>query len=157
MPEANVLYSVTAAVVVGLVAWVAVVLKSAKEPWARPTPKQVRGGDVPTEPEAKAVESEKASSMPPSSSLPRVLSGSAGGAGADATAEATAVVVAKKTDVAVEADAKADADADAKADANADVNAEADAKAKADADADAKAKSEAETGDPGDVKSDDAK
>jgi hypothetical protein len=35
MPEATVLYSVTAAVVAGLVVWVAVVLKTAKEPWAR--------------------------------------------------------------------------------------------------------------------------
>jgi len=38
MPEANVLYSVTAAVVLGLVTWVAVVLKTAKEPWARDLP-----------------------------------------------------------------------------------------------------------------------
>jgi hypothetical protein len=49
MPEANVLYSVTAAVVVGLVAWVAVVLKSAKEPWAREAPKGARGEDVAVE------------------------------------------------------------------------------------------------------------
>lgn len=35
MPEANVLYGVTAVVVVGLVAWVAFVLKTAREPWAR--------------------------------------------------------------------------------------------------------------------------
>ncbi len=52
MPEANVLYSVTAAVVVGLIAWVAFVLKGAKEPWARegvfaaPAP---LGDDVPIE------------------------------------------------------------------------------------------------------------
>lgn len=51
MPEANVLYSVTAAVVLGLVAWVAVVLKTAKEPWARALPKPARtaGDDVPLE------------------------------------------------------------------------------------------------------------
>ncbi len=36
MPETNVLYSVTAAVILGLIAWVATVLKQAKEPWARP-------------------------------------------------------------------------------------------------------------------------
>jgi hypothetical protein len=36
MPEATVLYSVTAVVVVALVVWVAVILKMAKEPWARP-------------------------------------------------------------------------------------------------------------------------
>jgi hypothetical protein len=36
MPEATVLYSVTAVVVAGLVVWVAMVLKMAKEPWSRP-------------------------------------------------------------------------------------------------------------------------
>jgi hypothetical protein len=36
MIEATVLYSVAAVVVAGLAVWVAVVLKSAKEPWARP-------------------------------------------------------------------------------------------------------------------------
>ena len=50
MPEANVLYSVTAVVVVGLVAWVAVVLKTAKEPWSRPGVAQPRTDDVPVEP-----------------------------------------------------------------------------------------------------------
>jgi hypothetical protein len=50
MPEANALYFVTAAVVLGLVAWVAVVLKTAKEPWARELPKSVhRDDDVPLE------------------------------------------------------------------------------------------------------------
>ena len=114
MPETSVLYSVTGAVVVGLVAWVAFVLKGAKEPWARETPKPVRtaGDDVPVEGAAGA-ESSKASSLPPSSSLPKVVAGSAGGAGADTTAEATAVVVAKKPDA--DADVKADADADVKA------------------------------------------
>lgn len=38
MFEATVLYSVTAVVVAGLVVWVAFVLKTAKEPWARATP-----------------------------------------------------------------------------------------------------------------------
>lgn len=37
MPEANVLYAVTAAVVFGLIAWVFIVLRTAKEPWARST------------------------------------------------------------------------------------------------------------------------
>jgi hypothetical protein len=36
MPEATVLYFVTAVVVIGLVIWVAAVLKTAKESWARP-------------------------------------------------------------------------------------------------------------------------
>ena len=56
MPEANVLYSVTAVVVVGLVAWVAFVLKTAKEPWSRPGVPQPRTEDVPVEGEAKADE-----------------------------------------------------------------------------------------------------
>src|SRR4051812_1174943 len=53
MPEANVLYSVTAFVVVGLVAWVALVLKTAKEPWARAGAIEPRTADVPVEPEEK--------------------------------------------------------------------------------------------------------
>jgi hypothetical protein len=36
MPEANVLYTVTAVIVAGLVVWVLASLKMAKEPWARP-------------------------------------------------------------------------------------------------------------------------
>lgn len=36
MPEANALYTVTAVVVAALVVWVLAVLKTAKEPWARP-------------------------------------------------------------------------------------------------------------------------
>ncbi len=35
MPEANVLYAVTLAVVLGLVTWVLVVLRTAKQPWTR--------------------------------------------------------------------------------------------------------------------------
>lgn len=54
MPETNVLYSVTGAVVVGLVAWVAVVLKSANEPWARPAARTRHTDDVAVEAEAKA-------------------------------------------------------------------------------------------------------
>jgi hypothetical protein len=60
MPEATVLFSVTAAVVVGLVAWVAVVLKTAKEPWARPAPPApARTEDVPVEPVAVPKPEEK--------------------------------------------------------------------------------------------------
>jgi hypothetical protein len=36
MPEATLLYSVMAVVIVGLALWAAVVLTKAKEPWARP-------------------------------------------------------------------------------------------------------------------------
>ena len=38
MPEATVLYSVTAVVIAGLIVWVAAVLKTAKEPWIRAVP-----------------------------------------------------------------------------------------------------------------------
>jgi hypothetical protein len=46
MPETTVLYSVTGVVILGLVAWVGVVLKSAKEPWARPALPAERADDV---------------------------------------------------------------------------------------------------------------
>ena len=36
MPEANVLYTVTAVVIAGLVLWVLASLKMAKQPWPRP-------------------------------------------------------------------------------------------------------------------------
>jgi len=65
MPEANVLYSVTAAVVLGLVGWVAVVLKSAKEPWARHVPPPPPEDDVPVEPASKAAAAEPAADDEP--------------------------------------------------------------------------------------------
>jgi hypothetical protein len=60
MPEANVLYSVTAAVVLGLVAWVAVVLKTAKEPWARAPVAVARTEDVAIDADADAEEKAEA-------------------------------------------------------------------------------------------------
>jgi hypothetical protein len=84
MPEANVLYGVTAAVVIGLIVWVLLVLKTAKEPWARDV--------VPTE-GARAAAAEAESSAPPSS--------------ADVTAESTPVIVAKPGDDLGEAKAEA--------------------------------------------------
>ena len=61
MPEANVLYSVTAAVVLGLVTWVAVVLKTAKEPWARELPQAEKvDDDVPIEKVEKVIVAEPA-------------------------------------------------------------------------------------------------
>ena len=109
MPEANVLYSVTAAVVVGLVAWVAVVLKSAKEPWARETPKAARTDDVPIEGmnEAKSDEakSDEAKSDEAKSDEPT----------ADAKADAK-----PEPKPAVEAKPEAKVDAEAKPDAKAD-------------------------------------
>jgi hypothetical protein len=44
MPEANVLYSVTAVVVLGLIVWVVVVLRTAKEPWVRAPGDAASGG-----------------------------------------------------------------------------------------------------------------
>jgi hypothetical protein len=85
MPETNVLYSVTAAVVVGLVAWVAVVLKSAKEPWARPAVLNPRTADVPVEGEGEAK--------------------------ADAEAKAKADAEAKADEESAKAEAKAETDA----------------------------------------------
>jgi hypothetical protein len=38
MPEANILYAVTAVVVAGLAGWVVAVLRTAKEPWKRAVP-----------------------------------------------------------------------------------------------------------------------
>jgi hypothetical protein len=51
MPEATVLYLVTAVVVVGLIIWVAAVLKTAKEPWARAVVPQPSGAPPAGEPE----------------------------------------------------------------------------------------------------------
>ena len=100
MPEANVLYSVTAAVIVGLVVWVAFVLKTAKEPWARPPVASLRTEDVPVEGSAVApVEVE---------------------AKAEAGEEA-------KADAKEEPDADADAKAEAKAEVAEEADAEAEA------------------------------
>jgi hypothetical protein len=98
MPEPQILYVVTAIVIAGLVGWVAVVLKTAKEPWARPgaaTSSSSTSGlkaDVPIE---GTEEKKSTSEAPPSSSLPKVTAGSASG-DADATVDATAVKVEKK-------------------------------------------------------------
>ncbi len=94
MPEANVLYSVTAVVVFGLAAWVAVVLKTAKEPWARELPKPVHE-DVPLETAAASNEMTSEGGPVVETTPPTA---------AEETAEATKVIVEKKA----EADAKAD-------------------------------------------------
>lgn len=62
MPEANVLYTVTAVVVAGLAIWVAAALKMAKEPWARPAPATAteRAADVPIEKTEEPAAEEKA-------------------------------------------------------------------------------------------------
>ena len=101
MPEANVLYSVTAAVVLGLVTWVAVVLKTAKEPWARELPQAAKvDDDVPIE-KVEKVETVIIVAEPPAEN--------------EMTSEGAPV--SEKADAKAEADdAKAKADADAKAD-----------------------------------------
>ena len=108
MPEANVLYSVTAAVVFGLVIWVAVVLKTAKEPWAREVPLAAKAdGDVPIE---KVIVAETA---------------------ADSEMTSEGSPVSEKADAAVEAKAEAEANAEAEAkadDAHAEANGDAAAK-----------------------------
>ena len=54
MPEAQLLYSVTGVVIVGLVAWVGWALTTAKEPWAVPRPAGVDDDAPPPSAEAKA-------------------------------------------------------------------------------------------------------
>ena len=110
MPEANVLYSVTAAVIVGLVVWVLFVLKTAKEPWARPAVASLRTEDVPVE----------------------------GGAVAPVEAETKAETVEEaKAEADADAEADAKADVEAKVEAEAEV---ADEAAKAEAKVDDAAK-----------------
>jgi hypothetical protein len=49
MPEPTVLYAMTALVTVGLAVWVVVVLRVAKEPWARPASGGAAAPDVEAE------------------------------------------------------------------------------------------------------------
>ena len=99
MPEATLLYSVTAVVVLGLVVWVAAVLKTAKEPWARTiTP---RSAEVHAESEADPA--------------PELASSGPSTLDADSTARATPVALAsEKAKVAAatasQEDSKADKD-----------------------------------------------
>lgn len=114
MPEANVLYTVTGAVVVGLVVWVAMVLRTAKDPWVRPAP---AAGELPSE-EAPASES---GADPGTSELPAPEGDDASKLDADDTARATPVALSEGRAKAAEPTkdaAKADgADAEAKDDA----------------------------------------
>jgi hypothetical protein len=58
MPEPHVLYLVTAAVIAGLVVWVALALKSAKEPWARAVPAASEGAAAGSSGDADRAEAE---------------------------------------------------------------------------------------------------
>ena len=110
MPEATVLYSVTGVVVVGLIAWVSMVLAKAKEPWARPAP--------PEEPAAAEVAPEaRTDEAPPDSEAQPEAKSS--GLNADDTARATPVALSegrqKAASETTEADEKADEEKKAEA------------------------------------------
>jgi hypothetical protein len=93
MPEANILYTVTAVVVAALVVWVFAALKMAKQPWARPEAAaaiaaakvETREADVPVENAEKTEEKPVEEDKPVPSE-------------ADVTAEATAVKPDEKND-----------------------------------------------------------
>lgn len=103
MPEATVLYSVTAVVVAGLVVWVAAVLRTAKEPWARAAPP--RSVALALEPIASSEEA------PPAEDASGPASGDAPRSDADSTARATPVALAAEAKPAGE-DAAADPSAE---------------------------------------------
>jgi hypothetical protein len=108
MPEANVLYAVTGSVIVALVAWVAFVLKTAKEPWARPPVASLRIEDVPVEGSVVVAPSEAEADAD---------------AKADAKADAEADAEAETKD-----ETKVEAKDEAKAEAKAEVEEKADEK-----------------------------
>lgn len=87
MPDQTILYSVTAVVIAGLVAWVGVALKTAKEPWARPVPQPKSSVEVEEKAEAEA---EQEKSAEPAEEKKAEISSP------DATVEATPVVVPEK-------------------------------------------------------------
>ena len=89
MPEATVLYTVTAVVVLGLIVWVAVVLKTAREPWARPSPPRLSHADSrpPAQSDSGLEPKDEAKAAEPE------LEG-ASGIDADSTAKATPVALA---------------------------------------------------------------
>ena len=84
MPEATVLYTVTAVVVLGLIVWVAVVLKTAREPWARPHAARHSGIQSLPPAESRGAASNDAEAAP----------ADAAKVGADSTAKATPVALA---------------------------------------------------------------
>jgi hypothetical protein len=101
MPEATVLYSVTAAVVAGLVLWVVAVLKTAKEPWAREVVEIVT---TPAEPVAATPEASAVIATEPSTS-----ESSGAKLDADSTARATPVAIASEAKAKAAAEAESDA------------------------------------------------
>lgn len=99
MPEATVLYSVTAVVIAGLVLWVAFVLKTAKEPWARQAP----SGHPLQQESARATDSDEAVEV-----LASVKRPGAARIDADSTARATPVALSEgRARAAAEAQARA--------------------------------------------------
>ena len=91
MPEATVLYTVTAVVVLGLIVWVAAVLKTAREPWARPGPRLSHAESLPPGPSASEPRNEAKAAA---AELEAVEGTSA--IDADSTAKATPVALASE-------------------------------------------------------------
>jgi hypothetical protein len=73
MPEATILYVVAAVVAAGLVLWVAWVLKTQREPWAR-GPLEPRPVPVPPEPPSSLDEPPHSNPDSTSRATPRALS-----------------------------------------------------------------------------------
>ena len=93
MPEATVLYSVTAVVVAALVVWVAFVLSTAKEPWVRAV---VRG--APAEVDGPSASGNDASSAAVPESVPAIAEAAKQSVpiDADSTARATPLALANR-------------------------------------------------------------
>lgn len=113
MPEATVLYFVTAVVIIGLILWVAAVLRTAKEPWAREAPARVveLASEEPKPHQAEADEADGDAKLADVKKDEEKLD-------ADATARATPVALASegKTRSAVNMASKDDEKSDKKAD-----------------------------------------
>jgi len=92
MPEATVLYTVTAVVVLGLVVWVAVVLKTAREPWARPHLERQSG--IESVPPAKGEERPSSDVRDPEA---EAAARDSAKVGADSTAKATPAALASES------------------------------------------------------------
>ena len=103
MPEANVLYTVTAVVVAGLVVWVLAALKLAKQPWARPEAAAALGA-------ARAAE--RTADVPVEGAADSAADSAVGEPSAiETTGKATRVKKAGEEDVAEDASEEKDADA----------------------------------------------
>ena len=107
MPEATVLYTVTAVVVLGLIVWVAAVLRTAREPWARPRVRRPEDGD--------GLSVVRTSSDPGAEGTGTEVDPAEHASTLDADSTAKATPVALASDGSARAAAKAEPDDDAKA------------------------------------------